>query len=296
MVNTKANPPFEHFSGPRPLIKHYWLNRILSERWKTYNRAMSRCRKSFSPEDVHDLRVATRRLIVVYDILKTVTGSERPLKPRPRLKKLVKQYGPLRDVQVQKAQVQDLLTSFPQTVEFYDWLDRLEKDLVKQVKKRWKKLKPVKPKKHPAANLGLDCLSATEQRLNEIRYKLCEAFAEIIKKRQAVIPGNISSVHSFRLAFKKFRYLAEALQPINSLSQEEKEALGSLQGMLGRVQDLQVLLLGIDSFLISHQELSSSFIPVLEDLRSKQLKQVDEALAAADQVIDHWRYYHGFLR
>ncbi|HEX2698114.1 MAG TPA: hypothetical protein VHM28_10430, partial [Anaerolineales bacterium] len=37
----------------------------LDERWKTYRAQVKTCRKEFSEEAVHDLRVAARRLLAV---------------------------------------------------------------------------------------------------------------------------------------------------------------------------------------------------------------------------------------
>ena len=43
------------------------LVQAVDERWQTYRRELKRCQKHYSEEAVHDLRVATRRLISVLE-------------------------------------------------------------------------------------------------------------------------------------------------------------------------------------------------------------------------------------
>ena len=52
----------------------------LDGRWENYRVQVKTCRREFSEEAVHDLRVATRRLLAVLDIA-------RALDPNPRLQK-----------------------------------------------------------------------------------------------------------------------------------------------------------------------------------------------------------------
>ena len=56
-------------------------------RWKKYRKELRRCRKECSEESVHDLRVATRRLVGWIDIVQLTMPDKRLRKVRQVLKK-----------------------------------------------------------------------------------------------------------------------------------------------------------------------------------------------------------------
>ena len=66
-----------------PLIEEPKPNLLLLEaleqRWKNYRAELKRCRAEFSNEAVHDLRVATRRMLALIQLLNSIS-------PRPRSK------------------------------------------------------------------------------------------------------------------------------------------------------------------------------------------------------------------
>src|SRR5437867_1660483 len=80
------------------------------DRWEMFLKRLKRCRKKGSERSVHDLRVATRRLIAAVDLLATVSANGRVRKTRQLLKRLLKLMGSLRDRQVQLLQVEKMLS------------------------------------------------------------------------------------------------------------------------------------------------------------------------------------------
>ena len=58
----------------------------MDERWKRYRAELKRCQRDFSEEAVHDLCVATRRLLAVMDICRTLDPHPRVQKVRRALK------------------------------------------------------------------------------------------------------------------------------------------------------------------------------------------------------------------
>ena len=54
-----------------------YLEGTLDKRWRRYRKAFDRCRKEFSEDSVHQLRVETRRLLALLDLLDSLaTGAE----------------------------------------------------------------------------------------------------------------------------------------------------------------------------------------------------------------------------
>ena len=90
----------------------------LDNRWKNYRRELKRCRVEFSNEAVHDLRVATRRMLAFIQLLNSIS-------PRPRLQKLIRAFknqlnvfDDLRDTQVILAELSGIIHELPQLQDF----------------------------------------------------------------------------------------------------------------------------------------------------------------------------------
>ena len=81
----------------------------LDQRWRKHLAELKRCQKKCSEKAVHDLRVATRRLISMLDLIKTIHSDARLTKMRRELRKRLKMFGELRDVQVQALYVKKML-------------------------------------------------------------------------------------------------------------------------------------------------------------------------------------------
>src|SRR5919108_6094547 len=105
----------------------------LHDRWRTFRSELKRCQKQYSEEAVHDLRVATRRLISTLDLADCIRPKTKLREARRALKKQLDTFGPLRDVQVQLLAIGKMLPSFPELQEFYDSLMRRERKLVQRL-------------------------------------------------------------------------------------------------------------------------------------------------------------------
>src|SRR6185295_18889977 len=79
-----------------------YLANSLRSRWSSYNKQLQLCQKQFSETSVHQLRVATRRLITHYALLRFMVSGKKAGKAQKKLKRHMKILGELRDVQVQR--------------------------------------------------------------------------------------------------------------------------------------------------------------------------------------------------
>lgn len=116
------------------------LLEALEQRWKNYRAELKRCRAEFSNEAVHDLRVATRRMLALIQLLHSVA-------PRPRLQKLTRafkdqldEFDDLRDTQVILAEISEIVHELPQLKEFQKHLQFTEEKLLRTLRKKIKQL------------------------------------------------------------------------------------------------------------------------------------------------------------
>jgi CHAD domain-containing protein len=105
----------------------------VDERWETFRSGLKRCQKKSSEEAVHDLRVATRRLMSLLDLLANIHHEGTLRQAQRRLKRLLDRFGPLRDAQVQLRSVEKMLPSFPDLQGFYAYLVKRERKLVRRL-------------------------------------------------------------------------------------------------------------------------------------------------------------------
>src|SRR5436190_19198733 len=111
----------------------------LEKSWKKYRTELKRCRDEFSNEAVHDLRVATRRILALIELLNSIS-------PRPRLEKVtgifkdqLDEFDELRDTQVILAEISEVLKELPQLQEFQKHLQSDEEKMLRTVHKKIKK-------------------------------------------------------------------------------------------------------------------------------------------------------------
>src|SRR6202142_2796975 len=160
----------------------------LNQRWENYQMQVKTCRREFSEEAVHDLRVSTRR----------------------SLKDQLDDLDDLRDVQVMLVEVSETIDNFLDLKPFEIHLQEREKHLLRLARKLINALK----------------LSELKKRIEKIRESLKNRMLEenshaqffqavdnvYVRTNQAFVQVDASqpsTIHRLRLAFKKFRYMAE---------------------------------------------------------------------------------------
>ncbi len=216
----------------------------LAERWGKYREELKRCKEEFSEEAVHDLRVATRRLVAVMNMLRILDPHPRVQKVRRALKQQLDSLDELRDTQVMLAEVYESISNFPELKPFGEYLLAREKKLLRHARKEIKALHIAELKKRiEKSQESLDeklkekgwtanLLSVVDQAYARAR----QAYGEIDARKPATI-------HRFRVTFKKFRYMVEIVHPIlKDVPEEYLKQLHDYQSHMGDIQDAAVLL------------------------------------------------------
>lgn len=269
----------------------------LSARWRKYERQLRRCQKKFSEEAVHDLRVATRRLISLLDLVRCLIPNDRLKRTRRTLKQRLDMFDSLRDTQVQLLSIHSLQTDFPELRRFHDELARRERQLIKQLGKQVKKLSIARLEK---------AVKATQKQLRQMARRptrsddpfvviinvVERAFAKVVERRRAIDAADSATIHRTRVAFKRFRYMIEVLQPLLvDVTQDRLKRMHDYQTMMGDIQDIEVLSAHLKAFL--RQEKLA--LPAVEQtLAERRAQLIETYLQAADQLFTFWN--HRYLR
>lgn len=220
-----------------------FLLAALDDRWKNYRAELKRCRAEFSNEAVHDLRSASRRMLALIRLLKSIS-------PRPRLQKLnrafkdqLDEFDDLRDIQVVLAEVSETVKELPQLQEFQDHLQSVEKDLLRTLRKRLRVVDLFDVSKR-VRRLRESLKKETSRDLVQQSFQAVDdAFLVTRRRRDWINPAQATSIHRVRIAFKSLRYMVEIIHPLlDDYPLENLEFMHEYQSLMGEIQDVEVIL------------------------------------------------------
>ena len=262
----------------------------LDERWKNYRMQVKTCRYEFSEEAVHDLRVATRRLLAILDIARAFDPHPRLQKTRRSLKDQLDDLDDLRDVQVMLVEVSETMDNFLDLKPFEIHLQEREKHLLRLARKLVNALKLSEFKKRiekiseslKKQTVEVNFQAQLYQAVDNVYLRTMQAFVQVDASQP-------STIHRLRLAFKKFRYMTEVVQSlIPDYPESHLERMHLYQGAMGDIQDVEVFLNALSDFSESG---APSFDP--KPIRYFYEKRHTEFIAAfiedKGELITFWR-------
>jgi CHAD domain-containing protein len=120
--------------------------------------------------------------------------------------------------------------------------------------------------------------------------RAASTFARVLLRRAELSPVNLRSVHRLRVAFKKFRYTVELARPVLPWADRERgRAMDGFQTAMGEIQDLEVLLAGIQRFAQHDARFGGrAFLPVLQFLGSVRTAKLTNFFRVAEDVQRFW--------
>ena len=216
----------------------------LDDRWGKYREELKRCKNEFSEEAVHDLRVATRRLVAVMDILRMLDPHPRVQKVRRALKNQLDSLDELRDTQVMLVEVSEAMANFPDLKPFEEYLQGRERKLLRRARKeinalQISELRKRIEKSHVSLQENANGRGWTAHLLSAVDQayvRTMQAFGQIEESQPA-------SIHRFRVMFKKFRYMVEIVNPVlRGYPETYLEQMHDYQSRMGDIQDAVVFL------------------------------------------------------
>jgi CHAD domain-containing protein len=271
-----------------------FLAGALLVRWKSYRERLRECQVEFSEEAVHELRVATRRLIAQLVLLSCVSRNPSLEKTRRILKRRLAALGGLRDAQVQRSFVGREITRFPELALLRKYLERQERRLAKTAAAkvgRWKTRKIEKWVEALGEELadGHGGARAQNRLTDAVLGATVGAFADAVERRQTIDLADLSTVHRMRVAFKRFRYMVESLSPdVTGLSKRQLRALAYYQRKMGILQDLEVLQHCVAGYLREQPMAESLMGPFGRYLQRRRSRALKSFLKSADRLFAFW--------
>lgn len=259
----------------------------LDFRWKKFRAEWKTCRKEFSEEAVHDLRVATRRLLAVFDLLNAVLHHKRIKKIRSTLKSRLDDLDELRDTQVLLADVSENIHDLPVLQSFQAALLKNEKKLLRHARKAIQArgmdglVKRIEKTREMLADL-------TEESLRDAMLSAADArFARVLQAYSAMDAEDTPSIHRLRVAFKKFRYTVEIIRPqLENFPEANFQHMHAYQSMLGDIQDLDVALQSVADVLDASDP---TVQPVSDHYASRLRTAVFNFVEDKGEIFTFWR-------
>ena len=268
-----------------------YLSPALASRWKACHEQLQRCQQEFAEDAVHELRVATRRLIAQLILLNCVVPSPSTEKARRLLKRLLVSLGELRDAQMQRLFIGRLIVRFPALVLLDEWLGRQERRLVRTAVKRVGRFKTRKLEKWmPALVNDASAFADAQDGLAFALWQAAsEAFAEAVERRKAIDVADPRTIHQTRVAFKRFRYMVESLSPeVTGLSKQQLRTLAYYQRKMGIIQDLEVMQSCLAAFVREHEAAEDLLLPFRRYLQQRRARALRSFLKSADGLYAFW--------
>lgn len=243
-----------------------FLVEALDARWTKYCTTLQACRQAFSEESVHDVRVSTRRLLALLDLLRALPNSP-PLKSlRRAFKAQLDDYDDLRDTQVMLLKVSEALAEVPELAAYEAYLKQRETKLLQRAAKQVETLEPSTESQQIQSTNSSQRLTGLAQRIETLRHFLLtpseaealhqtlfqaidETYAAVLRRYGKVDASHPATIHRLRVAFKKLRYSLEILKPLlpDAPAHLFKD-MHAYQTSMGDIQDLEVLLAALADF------------------------------------------------
>jgi CHAD domain-containing protein len=233
------------------VLRH--LGDSLPAQWQRYRKRLKRCQEKFSEDAVHDVRVEARRLLSTLELLGAFLPGRNLRKARRALKRHLDTFDQLRDTQVQLNYVGRMTATFPDAGPFHDWLQTRKIHFTRKTRKAVKRIRTKRLGRRLAA-LAAEIRrqrkrTAREQSFAMVQRAIRQAFARVAQFCRHVDADDTRTIHRTRIAFKRFRYMVEAMAPLlPAVTQEHHRAMRGYQCMMGDIQDMEVLLGALDKF------------------------------------------------
>ena len=261
------------------------LLKAFDARWRRLRKEWDRTRRRYSEDSVHDLRVASRRLIAVLDTLRNLLNDPVLRDCRRRVKKSFDTLGPLRDLHVQRAFISTMTPRYPQLASFERSLASKEDRAARQVQKVLERSPGIG---HAMAQARRHARKSI--RKDEIVKFIDKRFRRVLDLEVRLDRSDTQTIHDMRLAFKKFRYTCEVAQPIieKRVSVEQLNRFRSFQTMMGDIQDIEVLTAAFSKWA-NRIGTAAELRPVFEELKNEREKRIETFMASAGELHTFWK-------
>jgi CHAD domain-containing protein len=259
-------------------------------------RELGRVQRKASEKAVHDLRVELRKLAALLALIETVACKDTVQKAIHTLKKRLDDSSDLRDVQVQLDLLKPLWANFPEAGNLKKVLVRREEKLVSKLEHKVAsaKFSGLKRRLKAIEKELKTARKRTEAGPNtELADEMARQSFETVKQLRGSITGeSTDSIHRLRVAFKRFRYTCELLQPfLPSLTEKHVDRMKLYQSRAGAIQDADVLLTCLAK-VVKHRKLSPANLRRLRsELIDRRRRAIEIFLSRIDDLFEFRRVF-----
>jgi CHAD domain-containing protein len=267
----------------------------LDRRWRRFLVELRRNRRRKTERGIHDLRVAIRRLIAVLDLASLMV----PGAVRPRLLKslasALRSFSPLRDLHVQILGLSSLRRQFSAATSLVAVLRVRERLLVKDAGRRIARVDTVALGQE-IAGVQAEIIAASGDDASAAAMKTvllgyaARRFLRVHERHRRLSAANLRSIHRMRVAFKRYRYTVEVLQPIlPGVTKQVLEDMNAFQDLMGAIQDIEVLAEVTNAGRAASGPVRGTSAMLLrQHLALKRRELVDVFLPQANTFLDFW--------
>jgi CHAD domain-containing protein len=264
------------------------LLQALETRWENYRSQLKNCRDEFTEDVIHDLRVATRRILALIQLLNSIS-------PHPRLKKMTRafkdqldEFDELRDTQVILGELTGILQELPQLEEFDTYLRSNEEEMLQDLQKKLKKRDPSKMTSWIRKTQDSLDEEANAELEAQILDAVDEAFLVVRQRLSWVDLTRSATIHRVRVVFKAFRYMVEIVHPlVKDFPPAILKQMNEYQTWMGNIQDTEVFARTLADFMAT-----ASFpdqVAVQRYYEKRRSEAISTFVDAMDQLHTFWR-------
>lgn len=254
---------------------HLWLRTALKHQLKRWRKQVRVCKRTFSEDSVHSLRVEIRRFLSSAELLKAFLRPGSIRKISKLLKRQLDRLDALRDVQVQLMLIDKLRARFAAASRFHRHLLRREERLLRAAQKQARHIRPRRLAR--LTRLLSEELRARKGRRGAARDfsalfdRLLKRFARAELLRSQIDPSDTETIHRTRVAFKRYRYMAEAVYPwVPGYTKERLATMHHYQTMMGAIQDAEVLMHRFARFAPAQADMDKAERQLLAELARRR--------------------------
>ena len=260
----------------------------LDERWDSYSKQLERCRSEFSDEAVHDLRVATRRILALIRLLEWLIPHPRLKKLSRRFKSQLDEFDDLRDTQVILEELSKILPDLPQLEEFQKHLTARAEKLLQSLQKKIEQFETDKIASGIQKTRMMLETELPEDTYQQVFQAVDNAFLRTRQRLDQVDPTRPATIHRVRVAFKSLRYMVEIVHPLlQGYPVEKLKKMDKYQTLMGEVQDAEVF----SKILSDYEENAPLSEP--EPVRHYEQRRHQDVVSAftenKDKLFKFWR-------
>jgi CHAD domain-containing protein len=262
----------------------------LNKAWKKFSATWKKARIKASEKSVHDLRVSTRRLIAILELVQALSKSDEIGQVRRTFKKVLKATGPLRDVQVQLQSVSDmkqvdLLGAFRRSLKRRERreIEKIPNELKRGRQRRLTDAVKVVRSELNRLNesLGDDRIRSSVERVLGLRRN---EFLKAERQFHRLLPLDEQALHKMRIAFKKLRYIVEAAQPVIGPSAKIRaRKMQVFQQLMGDSRDVALLRTELEKWA-KKKGRTIAIVPTLQRLREKRESLLRRVVHSSNQL------------